>query len=66
LHLRVLTDRTALEIFGADGFTYLPMAVISKVDQNSLGIHAREGTAKIRALEVSEMRSIWAEKTGKR
>jgi sucrose-6-phosphate hydrolase SacC (GH32 family) len=59
VRLRILSDRTSLEIFGAEGMIYMPMAVIPRDDDRSVAVFARGGTATLRALVVHELNSIW-------
>lgn len=59
LDLRIVTDRTAFEIFACGGQVYLPMPVIPKADQRSVAITAKGGDARLSACDVWELRSIW-------
>lgn len=55
----IYCDRMGLEVFASDGLTYVPLPFIPKADDLAIGIKAREGAAKITALEVHELRSAW-------
>jgi len=57
--LIIYVDRTGLEVFASDGLTYLPMPVNLKSEDRGIEAFARGGTARIEALEVHELRSIW-------
>jgi len=59
IRLRVLVDRTSLEIFANDGRVYMPIAVIPKPEDRSLQLFARGGTAHIRSGAVIEMKPAW-------
>jgi fructan beta-fructosidase len=59
VRLRILADRTSLEIFGDDGMIYMPMAVLPREGTTPLAAFARGGTAILHALDVHEIRSIW-------
>ena len=59
VRLRILADRTSLEIFGDDGMIYMPMAVLPREGNTPLAAFARGGTATLHALDVHELHSIW-------
>ena len=59
IRLRLLVDRTTLEIFGNEGRVYMPIAVLPRDEDRSLELYARGGDARIRTLEASELKSIW-------
>jgi fructan beta-fructosidase len=64
--LVLYVDRTTLEVFAADGLTYVPMPFIPKSDDLSLELVTRGGTARFIALEVYELKSIWEPGRGER
>src|SRR5262249_41359148 len=47
IRLRLLVDRTSIDIFGNDGWLYMPMGVIVPERDRSLSIYARGDNAKI-------------------
>ena len=57
--LRLLVDRTSLEIFADGGAVYMPMAVIFPADNRRVSIAARGGEARIDALTIHELKSAW-------
>ncbi|NDF55122.1 MAG: hypothetical protein EB145_13195 [Proteobacteria bacterium] len=57
--MTVFCDRTGIEVFAADGLTYLPFAFAPRTEDRSLSLTALGGTAKISSLEVHELQSIW-------
>jgi len=61
IRLRMLVDRTSIEIFGNDGRLYMPMALAVAANNKSLELRAEGSGAFINALDVSELKSIWAD-----
>ena len=59
VHLRILLDRTSIEVFANHGRLYIPRCILPKDDNRSLGASCGKGTAKVRFLRVHEMKSIW-------
>jgi sucrose-6-phosphate hydrolase SacC (GH32 family) len=59
IRLRLMVDRTSVDIFGNDGRLYMPMGVIVPQDSVALQVYAKGGSAKINRLEVHELRSAW-------
>lgn len=59
IRLRMLVDRTSLEIFGNGGILYMSMGVFSPPGNISLGLSVEGGSAQIDSLEVFELQSIW-------
>jgi len=59
LRLRLIVDRTSIDIFGNDGRLYMPMGVIVPGGNVSLELYARGGSARIAKLTVHELRSAW-------
>jgi len=57
--LIIYADRTSLEVFAADGLTYLPFPINLDPSNTSLSAVAKGGTAQIRVLEAYELKSIW-------
>jgi sucrose-6-phosphate hydrolase SacC (GH32 family) len=59
IRLRLLVDRTSIDVFGDDGRLYMPMGVIIPSDNFSLEVYSKGGRAKINSLEVHELKSAW-------
>jgi sucrose-6-phosphate hydrolase SacC (GH32 family) len=59
IRLRLMVDRTSIDVFGNDGRLYMPMGVIVPPDDLSVKVYAKGGAAKINALEVHELKSAW-------
>jgi len=58
VRLRVLVDRTSLEIFGNDGAVYMPMSAVPAGADKSLAVYARGNGATVE-LKADELKSIW-------
>lgn len=57
-NIRILADRTSLEIFVNDGA--LSMAFLTPVHEaGDVGLEARKGTVAIKTLAVSQVSSVW-------
>jgi fructan beta-fructosidase len=59
IRLRLMVDRTSIDIFGNDGRLYMPMGVMVPAGNTSLQVSAQGGSAQINSLEVFELRSAW-------
>lgn len=59
IRVRVLVDRTSLELSGNDGAVYMPMGVIPKDDEVSLDLYSDGGTARVRVLTAHALKSVW-------
>ena len=59
IRLRMLVDRTSVDIFGNDGQLYMPLGVVMASDNKSLGVSAKGGEAQINSLEAYELKSAW-------
>lgn len=59
IHLRILGDRTILEIFGADGLFSMPVAKLPCDGNNALSLECSGGEAALESLTVYEMTSAW-------
>ena len=59
LRLRILLDRSSIEVFGNDGRVYIPKIVFSKEDDLSLRATCARGEINARYLRVHELRSSW-------
>jgi fructan beta-fructosidase len=57
--LRVLLDRTSIEVFANDGRLYMPRCITPKDDNLSLGATCDKGQVKVRSLHVHELKSAW-------
>jgi len=59
VRLRLVVDRTSIEIFGNDGAIYMPIGVIPKDDDRTLEVFSEGGSAMVSALTAYELRSVW-------
>jgi sucrose-6-phosphate hydrolase SacC (GH32 family) len=59
--LIVYVDRTAVEVFASDGLSYVPMPVIPKDDERSVGVAVKGGPVRFTRLDAYELKSIWPE-----
>ena len=57
--LIVYADRTALEIFAADGLTYIPLPVNLDPRETGLKFRIAGGPIRLNSFEAHELRSIW-------
>jgi sucrose-6-phosphate hydrolase SacC (GH32 family) len=57
--LTIFCDRTGLEVFAADGLTYVPMPFAPKAEDLSLAVGVAGGSARVTSLQVYELRSAW-------
>lgn len=65
LNLRILLDRTTIEIFASGGLTYIPTPVIAKADNRTMSMSVQGSPATFHDLQVFELQSIWQPATGK-
>jgi sucrose-6-phosphate hydrolase SacC (GH32 family) len=59
IRLRVLVDRTSLEVFGNQGTVSMSSCFLPEAEAPPLGLHCAGGKAWIMSLEVHELRSAW-------
>jgi len=59
IRLRMLVDRTSVDIFGNEGQLYMPMGVVVELDNKSIAIAAKGGEAQINSMEAYELKSAW-------
>jgi sucrose-6-phosphate hydrolase SacC (GH32 family) len=59
INLRILVDRTSIEIFGNKGRVYMPMSVILDEADQSLAMSVTGGEARVASLEIYQMKGIW-------
>jgi sucrose-6-phosphate hydrolase SacC (GH32 family) len=59
IRLRILVDRTTIEIFANDGQLYMPIRAIPEGETSGLAVFAEGGKALIRSLVIHELNSIW-------
>lgn len=57
IQLRILVDRSSIEIYGNNGRVFMPMGVISEND--NLKLYSTGSSTRIISLKISELKSIW-------
>lgn len=61
IRLRLLIDRTSLEIFGNDGELSMSSCFLPEAADENLAFYAKDGAVKIVSLTVCELRSVWGD-----
>jgi len=59
LRLRILVDRTSVELFANDGEWVMPNCFVPKLDDHSLALYAEGGRARVDKLTIRRVKSIW-------
>ena len=59
IHLRLLVDRTSIEIFGNHGYVYMPMKARFDDTNKTPTLSTRDGESQIQSLAVRELNSAW-------
>ena len=59
LRLTIYGDRTGLEVFVSDGLCYLPIPFNTNPENRKVFLESRGGAARVRKLEVHQLRSAW-------
>ena len=59
IRLRLLIDRTSVDIFANAGALYMPMGMIIPADKNTLELYVKGGIAHIDSLKVYGLKSAW-------
>jgi fructan beta-fructosidase len=59
VRLRVLVDRTSIEIYANDGEVYMPVGAIHPDNNRTLTAFAKGGAAKAASIEIHELRSAY-------
>lgn len=59
VRLRVLVDRTSVEVYANGGRVYMPVGIIVPEDNRAVGVFAAEGETRVLSLAVYELRSAW-------
>jgi sucrose-6-phosphate hydrolase SacC (GH32 family) len=57
--VRILVDRSSIEVFGNDGEVLMPACFLPKDDDRSLAMYAAGGTARVASLRVYKLKSAW-------
>jgi len=59
VRLRILVDRTSIDIFGNDGGLYMPMGKVLDVANRSLAISIKRGNPQVNDLHFYRLKSSW-------
>ena len=59
IRLRILLDRTSVEVYGNDGSVYIPHVVFPSADDHSISAKCIKGQIKANYLRVHELTSSW-------
>ncbi len=59
IRLRILLDRTAMEVYGNDGKIYVPLVVFPDENNRSLSATCSGSIVKVNKLMIHELNSIW-------
>jgi len=59
--LRVLVDRTSVEVFAYEGWISMSSCYLPEDGQHSVSVYAKGGKAKVRSFRVRQMKSAWLE-----
>ena len=59
IRLRILLDRTSIEVFANDGRVYMPLCITAEDDNLSLAASCDQGEVKVQSLRVHELKSAW-------
>ena len=63
IRLRILVDRTSIEVFGNEGEVSITSCILPAKKETSLELYAKGGDLHIKSLAVRKLRSIWAPAT---
>jgi fructan beta-fructosidase len=61
--LRVLVDRSSIEVFGPEGRFSLSSCFLPPPGDKSVSLTAKEGAARIKSLEIWQLRSAWPQQS---
>src|SRR5208337_2991760 len=59
LRLRVLVDRSTIEVFAADGRVNMAYGFLPSEDNKTVAASAEGGEATVRSLEAWQLKSVW-------
>ncbi len=59
IRLRMLVDRTSIEIFTGDGRVTMVHCFVPPADDKALSLYAKGGDARVGSMDVWEMKSAW-------
>ena len=59
INLRILLDRTSIEIYGNDGRVYIPKVIFPEAKDSAINLKSAEGEIKITYLRIHHLGSSW-------
>jgi sucrose-6-phosphate hydrolase SacC (GH32 family) len=59
IRIRILVDRTSVEVFGNDGEVVIPCCLLPREMDQSLEMFAHGGAARIAAMSIYKLKPIW-------
>ena len=59
LDLRILVDRSSVEVFAEDGTVVFTDQIFPKLESDAMGVFALQGEARIDSLSVTPLKSAW-------
>jgi fructan beta-fructosidase len=59
LKLRILRDRTSIEVFAAGGTVYMPSCFVPKPGSTQTRVIANGGDVRVASMKVRELKSSW-------
>jgi sucrose-6-phosphate hydrolase SacC (GH32 family) len=59
IRMRILVDRTSVELFGNDGEIVVPCCFLPGDSDQGLELFAEGGTARVASMDVRKLKSIW-------
>jgi sucrose-6-phosphate hydrolase SacC (GH32 family) len=62
--LRILVDRTTVEVFANDGEVVMPVCFVPKDGDRGLSMSAASGTARVASLKAYQLKSAWTPANG--
>ena len=60
VRLRILVDRTSIEVFGSDGALSMTSCFVPPRQDHSIELFSEGGTARVVSLKVTPMKSAWS------
>ncbi len=59
IKLRILVDRTSIEVYGNDGKVCMTSCFLPTVDQAELSMEVQDGSARVVSMKVFKLKSTW-------
>jgi sucrose-6-phosphate hydrolase SacC (GH32 family) len=59
IKLRILVDRTSIEVFGNDGIVAISRCFLPKPEDQAITLKCEKGACRVLSMKVYEMKSVW-------